>query len=602
MDDTAAFEPDYIEVDHNGQRILFIEDENLMEMEVGEQQSHEFPATSDEEIESNATGSQRNNNAAVQIVNGRRTVGALGSAHASQQMRGDGLEKLPDSIEAGPSSAKPKDPKLTRTLEIVQTILVKKGVIDTSLTEQELQDLLADEELDLACVEEDRVICPGTSGRNISQPTAPKVQRTETGRIEQPHRQPQPVLEKEPRKTPGKRNNNLTTSVGPSNSEVTIYKRAVQQIAPDLEEKIDQFINDAHLSQTEDSSRKVLSSSEELMDTSDELNINNQSGEYVRQENPEFSGNIDYTSLNEPPVKFFTEPEVVEDPMQVAQEQADEMYRESERLKARVYEITGRGKTNPDSVTNNKVNEIALMDNNYQMLDNHVDDILRCKILSFEYIDFSKLLVKNRNVRADEQRLEIVSRNGMTFLSPVSERDSLQVTGFGRWEQAFRVYANIITTKYPAKSPELLQYSHTIHMASTAYIWENVYSYDKEFRHHIGRNPTKAWNVILQQAWTMLLKDRLRGEGSTSGNKTSNGAGNNSKMHKRGEPCRRFNRGICTFGLSCKFDHRCSVPKCGKFGHGAHMCRMREDKQDKSDQSNRRESVQKANKLYEIRR
>ena len=49
------------------------------------------------------------------------------------------------------------------------------------------------------------------------------------------------------------------------------------------------------------------------------------------------------------------------------------------------------------------------------------------------------------------------------------------------------------------------------------------------------------------------------------------------------EPCRRYNKGKCTFGLSCNCDHRCSVPKCGKFGHGAHICRMRED--NKSDRS-----------------
>ena len=52
------------------------------------------------------------------------------------------------------------------------------------------------------------------------------------------------------------------------------------------------------------------------------------------------------------------------------------------------------------------------------------------------------------------------------------------------------------------------------------------------------------------------------------------GRGNNSKKIK--EPCCRFNKGRCTFGLSCKFEHHCSVPKCGKFGHVAHICRMRE--------------------------
>ena len=40
----------------------------------------------------------------------------------------------------------------------------------------------------------------------------------------------------------------------------------------------------------------------------------------------------------------------------------------------------------------------------------------------------------------------------------------------------------------------------------------------------------------------------------------------------RKEICHRFNKGKCTYGASCKFEHRCSAPKCGKFGHGAHMC------------------------------
>ena len=30
------------------------------------------------------------------------------------------------------------------------------------------------------------------------------------------------------------------------------------------------------------------------------------------------------------------------------------------------------------------------------------------------------------------------------------------------------------------------------------------------------------------------------------------------------------------YGSSCKFDHRCSVKKCSKFGHRAHICRMRD--------------------------
>ena len=103
-----------------------------------------------------------------------------------------------------------------------------------------------------------------------------------------------------------------------------------------------------------------------------------------------------------------------------------------------------------------------------------------------------------------------------------------------------------------------------IHSASTAYIWENVYCYDKEFRQHISRFPTRMWNVILQQAWTMILKDRIKYDNSGKG----------GHHGKRKGICKRFNQGRCTYGLSCHYEHRCSVPKCGKFRHRANNCQM----------------------------
>ena len=63
-------------------------------------------------------------------------------------------------------------------------------------------------------------------------------------------------------------------------------------------------------------------------------------------------------------------------------------------------------------------------------------------------MDFAKLL-KHRSQRDEDACLEFVTKNGMTFLSPVSDREALQVTSHGRWEQAFRVFSNIMTTKYP---------------------------------------------------------------------------------------------------------------------------------------------------------
>ena len=48
----------------------------------------------------------------------------------------------------------------------------------------------------------------------------------------------------------------------------------------------------------------------------------------------------------------------------------------------------------------------------------------------------------------------------------------------------------------------------------------------------------------------------------------SKGHGQASSLGKK---CWKFNKGKCTYGFNCKFDHRCGI--CNKFDHGAHNCR-----------------------------
>ena len=130
------------------------------------------------------------------------------------------------------------------------------------------------------------------------------------------------------------------------------------------------------------------------------------------------------------------------------------------------------------------------------------------------------------------------------------------ISNFGRWETAFRVFANIYTTKYPGKAAELLQYSHVIHTASLSYIWDNVYYYNREFCMHMSRHPQRSWSMILQQAWNLRLKfDNFSDRGKC----------------KSKEICKRFNKGKCHSGSACHYEHRCLC--CGKFGHGEHICR-----------------------------
>ena len=475
----SASPAELVSIEH----VQFTEEDNVMDMMVGEQQDAEFPSQSEDESEDGEILDTEpedsfNNNAAI----ARAKISAQGSQHA---VRND-LEQRPPFLDELTCTSGFQDTNTTtatgnndlnKTLEVMQNYMMKKGIINSSMTTQELQNFLLKE-------------VEGTAAKNNSS--------KRTNRIE-------------PIKCVVSGSNH-----GSSTSEVTIYKRAVRQLAPELEEQIDQFIADTRKSDVgipppANQTRKVSSSSEELMDTSDEIEINNGQG-------------LNF-SLISAAAKVQEKERLAEPPQQ---EHSDEMIREAERSKAQVFDTTGRDMTN--SIMCRPMDLIA-MDNDYQMVDTHLDESLKRKILNLEYVDFARLL-KNRSNREDDSRLEFVNKNGMTFLSPVSDREGLQISSHGRWEQAFRVFSNVLTTKFPHKAPELLQYAHTISTVSSAYIWENIYAYDKEFCHHIEWHPTRAWNVILQQAWTMLLKDRLRSDG---------GFKRNDKGRK--EPCRRFNKG-----------------------------------------------------------
>ena len=289
-------------------------------------------------------------------------------------------------------------------------------------------------------------------------------------------------------------------------------------------------------------SKRGSSSSEEAMDTSDEImDVNNSLVGLNRQPN-------------------HTGPML---PVQLAVENSDgltpgqRMIKEAESTKSRVTPAKGE-----DSNFNNFL-QSAYVDEEYMIIGSHVDETLCRKILNHEYVDFAKLLPRDKVGMEDDQRMELVNHNGVSYWTPMANRELGSISNFSKWETAFRVYSNIYTNKYPKKASELIQYSHVIHTASLTYVWENVYYYDREFHIHMSRHPQQSWSVILQQAWNLRLKDRLRFDSF----------GDQGRSPKSKEICKRFNKGKCHSGSSCRYDHRCL--NCGKFGHGAHICRKK---------------------------
>ena len=246
---------------------------------------------------------------------------------------------------------------------------------------------------------------------------------------------------------------------------------------------------------------------------------------------------------------------------------AVEMVHEAEVSKAVMFATQGN-----DKFSQLPINATSY-DENYQIVGANLDPSIRNKIINHEYVDFSQLIPKDRVYSQDDHRMELICKGGQTYFVPVSDRKTVGIHSLPRWEQAFRVFSNVYTKQFPHGALELIQYNQVICTAAQSYVWENVYNYDKEFRLHLANFPQHNWGVILQQAWMLCLKVRICLDTGGRGGKTKK------------EACKRFNRGQCTAGLSCKYKHRCTVPECGKFGHGAHICRKRNNQSNPSNAS-----------------
>ena len=69
---------------------------------------------------------------------------------------------------------------------------------------------------------------------------------------------------------------------------------------------------------------------------------------------------------------------------------------------------------------------------------------------------------------------------------------------------------------YPHRASELVQYCHLIHTASQSFTWKNVYMYDKDFRLNMAKHTNRSWSIILQQAWAVRLKEKIKFAGNST--------------------------------------------------------------------------------------
>ena len=371
-------------------------------------------------------------------------------------------------------------------------------------------------------------------------------------------------------------------SLVPSVSDTTIYKGAVAINIP----RTDGGNNE--IPRTDN--KRDSSSSEEPIDTSDEM-MNTSPCEKVANEFAMFQRFLDFQLKeqrrmvsNQDKEKNGSTVQVEEQPQPSTSKGGEKQARKSlvqqaETAKANLYQIPGKDEQEqPDGLlSNNDILTSILLDEKYDLVENHVDEGTRRKILNGEYIDLARLIPRDRVQIQKDHRMVQVNRNGQSFYEPASEHETAHsINSYSKWEQAFRVFSTIYVMGHPKRAKELMQYSHTIFTASLTYLWDNVYAYDMDFRIHMSKNTERSWGVILALAWNMRLTEKLKPgiantHGANGGNSNNNsyaGAPNTPRVKK---VCWRYNRGKCTYGFNCKFEHKCGT--CGKFGHGSHICR-----------------------------
>ena len=111
--------------------------------------------------------------------------------------------------------------------------------------------------------------------------------------------------------------------------------------------------------------------------------------------------------------------------------------------RARIHETPGKYR-HPDNNfqqvfdMDNDFIHSAMVDETYQHVASHIDSATQMKIVEGDYVDFAKLVSRDRVMAADVNRFEMMMKEGKTYWVPAN-RDSLAITNYTRWEQAFRV-------------------------------------------------------------------------------------------------------------------------------------------------------------------
>ena len=261
------------------------------------------------------------------------------------------------------------------------------------------------------------------------------------------------------KETATKRNGNALTLIS-SNSETTIYKNVLDKANQNTTEVVvDPEISFKQVNETDPKLHDTVNdvkdiSSDEHIDTSDELMDIEGDAELNKRFIADCASEARRRSAEKRPYPVDNEEPQTE--LSEARQQAKKVIREAEASRATALNNKGMF-----SAEFNKAQSATDFGENYIVIGSHIDNSTKERIWKGEYIDFSKLLPKSVS-HADDEWMELVNRGGQSFFVPISDRESGNISNFGKWEQAFRIFMNVYTQRFPEKAGDLIQYNHII--------------------------------------------------------------------------------------------------------------------------------------------
>ena len=190
-----------------------------------------------------------------------RTLGSSSALLGDETVE---AQQLPDSLQINPPRDinVSEDTEMKKTLRAVQNFMVKKGLIQFSLDDEEISELIhaAEEETQPSTSQ-------GIGPKQVTQQVEYNNNRSKSPVTRSPL---QAVSDYRDSRAKAVAQPGMSGVAEESSSDITFYKRAVRRANLELDNQIDILLEQTRL----DDKRKESSSSDELLNSSDELPFN----------------------------------------------------------------------------------------------------------------------------------------------------------------------------------------------------------------------------------------------------------------------------------------------------------------------------------------